>query len=179
MSSTEAPALGKRGERRPRDMALSLAVLLVPIALGIFFYQFFLDGNKPVTYDARPTLESARAAALFPVSEPQGLSDDWHVQSATFKRESTGATLRLGYSDPDASPVLLVESSVPTATLIPAELGENPQATATVRVGARAWQQYDGRPGETALVLLEKGRTILVIGSAKSDELEKFAAALP
>jgi hypothetical protein len=179
VSSTEAPALGKRGERRPRDMALSLAVLLVPIALGIFFYQFFLDGNKPVTYDAQPTLEAARAAALFPVSEPQGLSDDWHVQSATFKREDTGATLRLGYSDPDANPVLLIESNAATATLIPAELGDKPEATGTVRIGARTWQQYDGRPGETALVLLEKGRTTLIIGSAKSDDLEEFAAALP
>ncbi|WP_306204288.1 DUF4245 domain-containing protein [Actinoplanes sp. RD1] len=179
MSSTEAPALGKRGERRPRDMALSLAVLLVPIALGIFIYQFFLDGNKPVSYDAQPTLETARAAALFPVSEPQGLGDDWHVQSATFKREGTAGTLRLGYSDPDANPVLLVESNVATASLIPAELGDNPKATGTVRVGARAWQQYDGRPGETALVLLEKGRTMLIVGSTKSDELEEFAAALP
>lgn len=179
VSSPEAPSLGKRGDRRLRDMALSLAVLLVPIALGIFFYQYFLDGNKPVTYDARPTVEAATAAKLFPVSEPQGLSADWHLQSANFKRENGGGTLRLGYSDPDANPVLLIESSVATDTLIPAELGAGPEATGTFRSGAKTWQKYAGRPGETALVLLEKGRTMLVVGSAKSDKLEEFAAALP
>ncbi|GGQ41080.1 DUF4245 domain-containing protein [Couchioplanes azureus] len=179
MSSPETPTVGKRAERRPRDMVMSLAVLLVPIALLLLFYRLVLDGDKPISVDAAPTLQQARAANVFPVSEPQGLGADWHVQTATFKREPGGATLRLGYADPGGDSLQVVESSVATATLIPAELGKEPKAVGTYRAGARTWQRYDARPGENALVLLEKGRTIIVVGKADSAYLEKLAAALP
>ncbi|MEV6597331.1 DUF4245 domain-containing protein [Actinoplanes sp. NPDC051346] len=178
MSSPDTPTVAKRAERRPRDMAMSLAVLLIPIALLLGFYRLVLDGDKPISVDAAPTLQQARAARAFPVSAPS-LGADWHVQTATFKRESGGATLRLGYVDPRGEPLQLVESSVATATLIPAELGKTPTATGTHQAGARTWQRYDARPGENALVLLEKGRTIIVIGKAESTSLEKLASTLP
>ncbi|WP_084557965.1 DUF4245 domain-containing protein [Couchioplanes caeruleus] len=177
MSSPDTPTVGKRAERRPRDMVMSLAVLLVPIALLLIFYRLVLDGDKPISVDAEPTLQQARAAKVFPVSEPR-LGADWHVQTATFKQEQGGATLRLGYADPDGEPLQLVESSVATATLIPAELGKEPEAVGTYRAGARTWQRYDARPGENALVLLEKGRTIIVVGKAESANLEKLASSL-
>lgn len=179
VSSTEKPSLGKRGERRPRDMALSIGILIVPIVLLLGFYNFALDGDEPVAIDAAPTLEAARAANVFEVTTPDGLDDAWHLQSATFKRENGGATLRLGYSDPDSEPVQLVESSVATATLIPAELGDSPEATGTVLKGARTWQQYDARPGEVALVLLEKGRSLIVIGQSEPERLAEFVSTLP
>ena len=180
VSSSETPTVGKRGERRPRDMAMSIAILLVPIALLLIFYRVVLDGDKPISVDPEPALQEARVAAAFPVSAPQGLGDDWHVQTAKFKRDAAGATLRLGYVDPGDDPVQLIQSSVPTATLIPAELGRKPEAVGSVfRAGARDWQRYEGRPGENALVLLEKGRTIIVVGPAESKHLETLATALP
>mgnify|MGYP004490021937 CR=1 FL=1 len=160
-------------------MALSLAVLLVPIALMMIFARVVLDGDKPHSYDAEPTLEAARASGMFEVTVPEGLGEDWTLQSATFKREAGGGTLRLGYADPDDQPVLLVESSVATATLIPAELGASPEPLRTFQDEQRAWSVYDGRPGETALALVEKGRTILIVGPRESDKLEEFAASLP
>ncbi|MEV4636272.1 DUF4245 domain-containing protein [Actinoplanes sp. NPDC049548] len=179
MSSPETPSVGARAQRRPRDMAMSLAVLLVPIALLLLFYRLVLDGDKPVAVDPQSAIEQARAAAAFEVAVPQGLGDDWHVQSATFKRDSGGrGTLRLGYVDPDSKPLQLVESSLATATLIPAELGKDPKAVGTFRAGARTWQRYDGRPGEDALVLIEKGRTIIVAGPAQSRTLETLASSL-
>ncbi|MFI5932870.1 DUF4245 domain-containing protein [Actinoplanes sp. NPDC051494] len=178
MSSTESPAASERGNRRPRDMVLSLAVLLVPIALLLIFYRVVLDGDKPVSVDIQPALDQARNAAVFEVAVPQGLGDDWHAQTAFFRRVDGGATLRIGYSDPGSDPVQLIESNVPTSTLIPAELGEDPEAVGTLRTGARTWQKYEARKGEIALVLIEKGRTIIVAGSDKSDHLEELASAL-
>ncbi|MFI5496499.1 DUF4245 domain-containing protein [Actinoplanes sp. NPDC051859] len=179
MSSSETPTVGKRAERRPRDMVMSLAVLLVPIALLLGFHKYARDGGQPLTVKAQPVLDQARAAKMFPVSEPQGLGKDWYLQTATFKREEGGATLRLGYADPEEEPLLLVESSVATATLIPAELGKEPKATGTYAAGARTWQRYDARPGETALVFLEKGRTIIVVGRSDVQNLERLATSLP
>jgi hypothetical protein len=177
-AAAEPVTVGKRGGRSPRDMALSLGVLLVPIALLLIFYRVVLDGDKPVSVDAEPAIRQARSAAVFPVVLPQGLGDDWHTVSATFKRDTDGATLRIGYVDPDSEPIQLVESSTPTAKLLPVELGDDPKAVSTYRDGARTWQRYDAREGENALLLLEKGRTIIVVGLAESKTLESFAASL-
>ncbi|GAA3350270.1 hypothetical protein GCM10020358_75520 [Amorphoplanes nipponensis] len=177
-AAAEPVTTGKRGGRSPRDMALSLGILLVPIALLLIFYRVVLNGDKPIGIDPAATIQQARSAAVFPVVVPQGLGDDWHAVSATFKRDTGGATLRLGWVDPDNDPVQLVESSVPTAELLPVELGDDPKAVSTFSDGARTWQRYDARDGENALILLEKGRTIIVVGLEGSENLETFAASL-
>ena len=170
--------LGRGLERSPRDMALSLAVLLVPIALLLIFYRVVLSGDAPVTVDPTPTIQEAQQAALFPVAVPRGLGNDWHTASATFRRESGGATLRIGYVDPGKDPVQLVESSVPPDTLLPGELGSGGKALGNYRTPAGVWRVYDGRPGETALVLAEPARTIVVVGKADLTNLQTLAAAL-
>lgn len=159
-------------------MALSLLVLLVPIALLLGFYRVVLGGDDPIAVDPRPAIEQAQAAKAFPVSAPSGLGDDWHVSNATFRRTPDGATLRLGYVDPDGDPVQLVQSSVPLDKLVSSELGDKVQPTGPVRVGTRTWQRYDARPGENALVLLEKGRTTIVVGATDPRNVQALATAL-
>jgi len=169
--------LGSRGERSPRDMALSLAVLLVPIALALLFYRFVLSGDAPVTVDVSPTIQEAQSAQLFPIAVPR-LGDDWHASSATWQRTSAGATLRIGYVDPDKDPILLVESSITAQTLIRTELTETAAPAGTFQAGERAWQRYTGRPGEAALVLFEKGRTIIIVGKTDQSNLDALATSL-
>ncbi|MEU7902703.1 DUF4245 domain-containing protein [Actinoplanes sp. NPDC049118] len=177
-AAAEPVTVGKRGGRSPRDMAMSLGILLLPIALLLLFYRLVLDGDKPVSVDTEPALQQARAAAAFEVVVPQGLGDGWHPVSASFQRGGEGATLRIGYVDPDSDPIQLIESSRPTEALIPVELGRDPEATGTFRDGARTWHRYDARPGESALLLLEKGRTIIVVGTTETESLESFASSL-
>lgn len=159
-------------------MALSLAVLLVPIALLLIFYRVVLNGDAPVTIDPRSTIEEAQSAGLFPVAVPRDLGADWHASSASFRREAAGATLRIGYVDPDDNGLQLVESSVPPATLLAAELGTAAKPLDTYRSDARVWRLFDGRPGEQALVLAETGRTIVVVGKTGTANLETLASAL-
>jgi hypothetical protein len=173
-----APA-GRRAERTPKDMALSLAVLLIPIALLLVFYRVVLDGDKPVTVDPGSTIQEAQSAGLFPVAVPGGLSDNWHVSSATFQRQSNGATLRIGYIDPDDNGLQLIESSVPPTALLPVELGTAAKPLDTYRADARLWRLYDARPGEQALVLSESDRTIVVVGRTGVKNLETLASSLP
>jgi hypothetical protein len=159
-------------------MVMSLAVLLVPIALLLIFYRVMLNGDAPITVDPSSTLQEARAAAAFTVVEPQGLGDGWHVSTATFTRQAGGATLRLGYVDPDNDPVQLVESSVPAATLLPAELGDAAEALGNFRTPAGVWRVYDGRPGEQAIVLAEPSRTIVVVGKTDLENLQTLVSSL-
>jgi hypothetical protein len=159
-------------------MVLSMAVLLVPIALLIIFYRFVLNGDAPATVDPGAAIEEAQSAEAFPVAVPAALGGGWHVASATFRRQAAGATLRLGYVDPDKNGLQLIESNVPAATLLPAELSTSAKPVDTFRADARAWRRYDARPGEQALVFTEPNRTLIVIGDARSRHLEELASAL-
>jgi hypothetical protein len=172
-----APRLSAREGRRPRDMIISLLVLLVPIALILTFYRVVLEGDRPMAKD--PTSSIELASREFPVAQSSGLGEDWHITSANFRREDGGATLRIGYVDPDGRPILLVQSDVDPATLVPAEVGGEGERTGTVRVGARTWMQYSGKPGETALIVTEQERAILIIGdSGAAGSMEKLASSL-
>ncbi|HEY7271864.1 MAG TPA: DUF4245 domain-containing protein [Actinoplanes sp.] len=173
------PTLGTRGERSARDMLLALAVLLVPIALLLMFYRVVLNGDAPRSIDPGSAIAEAQSAKAFPVAVPADLGDDWHVVSATFQRQAAGVTLRLGYVDPDDNGLQLIESSVPPATLLPAELTTGAKPVDTFRDDARVWRRYDARPGEQALVFSEPNRTLIVVGDAGSRYLETLAAALP
>jgi hypothetical protein len=159
-------------------MAMSLLILLIPIALLLTFYRVVLGGDEPVRVDPSSAIQQARSAAAFPVAEPAGLGDDWIVTAATFQRAEDGATLRLGYLDPDDDSVLLVQSSVSADTLVPAELGKEGRRTGTFRDEAQSWLRYEGRPGEVSLVLVEQGRTIIVVGRTAAENIEELAAAL-
>lgn len=174
----EEPRLSGREVRRPRDMILSLAVLIVPIALGLIFYRFVLNGDAPVTVDPSSTIQEARQAAIFPVAVPAGLGGDWHPSSATFSKQASGATLRIGYVDPGKDPIQLVESSVPPATLLPAELTDKAEPVTSFHAANGVWRLYNGRPGEQALIKIDQNRTIIVVGKADVENLERLASAL-
>ncbi|MFC0004593.1 DUF4245 domain-containing protein [Micromonospora siamensis] len=179
-AAAPAPAKGgkARAERSPKDMALSLLVLLVPIALLLAFYRGFLGGDQPTVVDAAPAYEQARAANAFPVSEPAGLGEGWRTVSAGYRTVDGGSSLRIGYLTPEGQAAQLVQSDVPPERLIPAELTREGQPQGPVDLGGRSWQRYTARGNEQALVLLEPDRTVIVVGDARENELRQLAAAL-
>jgi hypothetical protein len=158
-------------------MVMSLAILIVPIALLLIFYRVVLHGDDPTNVDPSPTIQEAQHAQLFPVAVPK-LSDKWAVSAATFTHAATGATLRIGYVDEDKHPVQLVESSVPAETLLPAELGSTSKQVGTFRAAGGVWRLYDSRPGEQALVLGDTGRTIVIAGRTDVKNLQTLATSL-
>lgn len=178
-AATAAPPLrlGRREGRSTRDMALSLVVLIIPIALLLTFYRVVLNGDAPITVDPGPSIQQARTAAVFPVLVPAGLGDDWHVSSSAWTRAPEGATLRIGYVAPDDDSALLVQSSVPPEQLLPVEIGRA-EPRGIFRDGERAWRGYDARPGEIALVLTEPGRTVVLVGTTDEENLQTLAASL-
>ncbi|GAA1588340.1 DUF4245 domain-containing protein [Actinoplanes couchii] len=174
------PRLAPKEGRRPRDMIISLLVLLVPIALMMGFYRVVLDGDRPVSIDPASSIDLASRA--FPVAVPAGLTEDqdWHITSANFRREDNGATLRIGYIPPSDKAILMIQSNVDASVLVPAEVGAQGQRTGTFRTGQRTWLQYSGRTNETALIATEETRTIVILGdSADTANLEKLATAIP
>ncbi|WP_231956801.1 MULTISPECIES: DUF4245 domain-containing protein [unclassified Actinoplanes] len=175
-AASASPRLTRREGRAPRDMALSLAVLMIPIVLLLVFYRVVLNGDKPLTVD--PSSSFDLASRHFTVLKPAGLGKDWRVTAATFKDEKGGAILRIGYVDPDDNPVQLIESTTPADTLVPAEVGKDGKRAGAYRTDARTWMVYTGRPGETALIFSDTGRTVLLVGKTGQPNLEALANSL-
>ncbi|GIJ50077.1 hypothetical protein Val02_69630 [Virgisporangium aliadipatigenens] len=163
--------------RRPRDMVISIGVL-VGILLVLFGVYSFLGGGDSAAIDPGPTYAEARAAAAFPVLEPKGLSDDWKPVRALYQPQQSGAELRVGYETPDGGSVQLIEGSLPPEEMLRRELGGERTSSGNVDVGGRSWESYPARTGEKALVLREPGRTVIVVGKASEDELKQLAGSL-
>ncbi|GAA4694457.1 DUF4245 domain-containing protein [Phytohabitans rumicis] len=164
--------------RRPRDMVLSMAVLLVPVLIIVLIYRVVQGGDQPVKVDTAPALDQARSVGAFPVSEPSGLDDGWRPISATFQTADGGKVLRIGYVTPSGAGVQLVQSDVPAERLLPAELTGSGQPRGATDIAGQSWQRYTARPGEQALVLLQPDRTVIVVGSAEETELRILATAV-
>lgn len=160
------------------DMARSLLVLLVPIALLVAFVSFTQQGGQATVSDPEPVIAQARAAGHFPVTVPHDLGDGWRPVSAGFATAGDGATLRIGYLTPRGEGVQFVVSDVPADKLLAAELGDRARPRGAESVAERRWQRFDARLGETALVLPETGRTVIVIGAAAVEDLRALAAAI-
>ncbi|RLP87335.1 DUF4245 family protein [Micromonospora sp. BL4] len=167
-----------RSERSPKDMAISLLVLLIPIALLLAFYRGFLGGDEPTTVDPAPAIEQAQSANAFPVSQPQGLGSDWRTVSARYQTVDGGANLRIGYLTPEGRGVQLLQSNVPAERLLPAELTDEGQPQGPTELAGRTWQRYTARGNQQALVLLEPARTVIIVGDARDNELRQLAGAL-
>jgi len=165
----EAPPA--RAGHGTRDMAISLAVLLVPLAI-VFAISRLLGGGDVVVVDPAPAL--SRAAAAFPVVTPHGLPDAWRPVSATFD----GHAVRIGYVTPAGGAVQLIESNEAADPLLVRELGDNTRPTGPVTAGGASWRSFDVRNDEHALVRTDSGRTVIVIGKAGPTELATLAGSL-
>ncbi len=159
-------------------MAISLLVLMVPIVLLLAFYRGFLGGDQPNTVDPASAFEQARSAGAFPVSEPTGLGEGWRTVRASYRPAEGGAILRVGYVTPEGRGLQMVQSNVPPERLLPTELTDEGQPQGQTDLGASTWQRYTARGNEQALVLLQPGRTVIVIGDARDNELREMARAV-
>lgn len=165
------------GSRRPRDLVISLLVLLIPVLVLVGGYQLLSGRTEPVAVDPSSAIIAAQQAGLR-VAEPAGLAPSWVPVSAVFQPGEGGGTLRLGYVTPAGDPVQVVQSSLPADDLLAGELSEGAEPASEIDVGDAVWQRYPGERAETALVRREVDRTVLVVGSASQDELRALAAAL-
>lgn len=177
-STKEIVESAQRAERRPRDMVISLLVLLVPILLAFGIYRVFFDGHEPIQVDASAAIDDARHSGAFPVLTPTGLDEGWTTVSATFQTIEGGKVLRFGMVSPDGGGAQVVQTDAPPTDIIPAELTRDAQPQGTTEIAGGSWQVYSTRPGENALVRLEPDATVIVVGGASQADLVDLAASL-
>lgn len=182
VAAETGPAVAQTGAARsgrsPRDMALSIIVLLIPIFLLVGLYR--LVGNEePPVIDPAPAYAAARSANRFPVLEATPLPAGWQLQRAAYANDRPGGLLRIGVRSATGGAMQILQTAAAPDEIVPTELGTGGQPGGTVDVTGRSWSAYDGgRPGERALVLAESGRTVIVYGRADQADLRTLAAVL-
>ncbi|MGC9668069.1 DUF4245 domain-containing protein [Planosporangium sp. 12N6] len=176
MQTASPTAPPRRAGRTPRDMVLSLLVLLVPIIVLLGVYRF-LGGESPTVVDPSSAYADARASKAFPVAEaspPAG----WQPVSSAFRRSDAGAVLRVGFRSPSGGTAQLVESNVSAGALVTAELGTDARDEGGARLDGHEWRRYTAPGGDRALVLSQQDRTMIVVGHASDTELTQLATSL-
>ncbi len=123
--------------RTPRDLALSLVVLLVPVFLIVLAYRYLYGGDTVVTVNPTEAIASAQRAGLTqlpPSTAPQG----WLVVRAQFE----DGVLRIGYLTEEQKGVQLVQSRADLAQTQLPKQGET---------------RLVGRSGDITVVVLVAG----------------------
>jgi hypothetical protein len=172
-----AASVAERISRRPRDMVISIGLLLV-IVFGLFGLYSWLGGDDGGRVDPAQAISEARAANEFPVAVPTGLSDKWTSVSAVYQPQAAGAVLRIGWRTPGDGTIQLIEGNLPPDTLLTRELGANARDIGDAEIGGNQWQVYDAREGERAYVQQQAGRTIIVVGKTSEAEFKQFIESL-
>jgi hypothetical protein len=165
-----------RAARSPRDLALSLVALLIPVFLLVGVFRL-LGHEQPPSVDTAGSYRAAAAAGAFPVASPSKLPRGWRPLSSGFSTDTPWPVLRVGLRAPSGA-VQLIESAEPAATLVPAELGAGARDQGGVQVSGKSWRSHVGEHGLRALVLPETGRTIVLVGTATERDLRDLAGLL-
>lgn len=163
--------------RRPRDMLISLLVLVVPLIVLIGGYQLISGRTQPVEIDPSAALAAAESGGL-PVLAAADLPEGWVPISAVHQPRPAGTTVRVGYVTPGGGSAQVVQSDLPADALLGDLLPERAAPAGAVDLAGRSWQRYTAGSGEQALVWLSPQVTVLVTGVGTQEELATLAAAL-
>ncbi len=176
------PAQAERAGRRPRDVLLSLAALLLPLLVLLGAYRLVWNGDHPIAVDVSETYATARHAGAFPVLEPQPVPDGWTTNAASYTppvSAGAGAVLRVVYHAPGGAGAQLVQSSGAPDAVLAAELGQAARPGNLLTIAGQPWREYPQLPrGSRALVNVADGRTVVITGDATADQLRQLASSL-
>lgn len=168
-------------------MVLSLAVILVPVLLIVWFFTRTPEEPPVTTVDWRPVVSQARASAGYPVLAPAEVPGDWRATKARYASKgdrwvgdkvAAGNRWELGFLD-DTNTYVAINQSSQTASGFVAEVTRSANADGQSTVAGRTWQRMVSPDGRTrALVTRVGSSTAVVVADADYPVLERFAGLL-
>lgn len=173
-----------RGNRRlrqtARDMLLSLAVVLVVIAIPIVLLtRTSLDPVTEVEY--QPQYEAAASQAGFSLLIPDPMPDGWRVTSARWEitnDSSPDPVWFIGIVTDRGEYLQIVQSATQRPEFIGRSIGDA-LPTGSVDISGTAWQRYEQRdPINRVLVNVTNGVTTIVSGTESWERLQQQASLL-
>jgi len=172
---------------RPRDMVISLGVLIVPILL-ISWWFTRTPANPPVqAVDWQAALAQSRTVAPYPLLGPVGLPDTWVATKAEWaktgeravnREAAPGNTWQLGMLSPDQVYVSLTQRDAVGPALI-TQISRSGRADGTSTVDGVTWSRWVSDDDRTrTLSRVDGSVTIVVSADLSYAGLEAFASTL-
>jgi len=160
-------------------MARSLAPLTVLILVMVWLYSPS-EADPVREIDPAPTLEYAESIADFEVLTAGDLPPGWRPTSARVEPLTDGGpvVVTVGFVTPSQQFAEVVHGSVQEEQLLLDVLGESATETGEISLDGGTWRDLLTADSEQALVRSTTDSTVIVTGSADSDELRVLAAAL-
>lgn len=156
-------------QRRMRDMALSMAVLLLPIGLFYVGWNWIAADRQVSVVDTSENYTTAASLGLT-VIEP-ALSGEWKAISTDLEVEGEVVTLRTGWYSPEGDGLQLVQTTGPIADVHEELTG----AGAPVESGGVTWTSYELSSGEAWAAELAGATVILTAEPDAVNELPELA----
>ena len=172
---------------RPRDMVISLGVLLVPILL-ISWWFTRTPADAPVqTVDWQSVLGQSRTVAPYPLLGPVGLPDTWVATKAQWSKTgepavnqeaAPGNTWQLGMLSPDQVYVSLTQRDAAGPALI-AQVSRSGRPDGMSAIGGVTWSRWVSADDRTrSLSRVDGSVTTVVSADLSYAGLEAFASTL-
>lgn len=172
---------------RPRDMLISLGVLLVPVLLITAWFTRTPDDAPVQTVDWQSVLTQSRAVAPYPLLGPVGLPSTWVATKAEWattgepavNREiAPGNTWQLGMLSPDKVYVWLAQRDAAGPALI-AQVSRSGRADGTSTVDGVSWSRWVSSDDRTRTLSRVEGSVTTVVSADLSYAgLEAFVSTL-
>jgi hypothetical protein len=139
----EAVMPARPKQRRLRDMAMSMAVLLVPIGLFYVGWQWVASDRQVSVVDTTENHATAASLGLAAI-EPE-LDGEWKAISTDLAVDGETVTLRTGYYSPDGNGLQLSETNGTVA-----DVNEDLSGAGTpIEAAGIEWAAYETGNGET------------------------------
>jgi hypothetical protein len=164
-------------------MVLTMAVLMVPVLLIVWFFQRTPDEPPLPSADWQATVAQARAKADFTVLAPEKLPQGWRATQARFEESGQGSSggdeFRLVLLDADNVNLQLLQVSSTNPRRFVTQQTRDGYESGAQKVGDAVWQQYTSADGRTVYLLGERTDSlVLVQGDTTAEALASFAGRL-
>lgn len=170
-----------------RDMVWSMLVLLVPIALIVWFFQTAPEEQvEPV--DVGPHLARAQAESPYPVLHPVDAPEDWVPVRVAWAADgerwidgepAVGNAWQVGYMMPDGIYVGLQQRDRATDAFVNRITRQGKRSDGVLQVGQREWEFWVSEDRRTNSLVWRDGEMVaLVTADAELEVLQAFAGTL-
>lgn len=168
-------------------MVLSMAVLLVPICLLVWFFTIDPKEEAPKV-DISSALAQAEKVAPYPILRAKNLPAGWTPTRVRWVNDgsaqsgenlSSGAAWLVGYLGPDGYYYSVQQSDREPAEFIAHVTRRGRPTGETYHAIGMAWQRYESSDGRTkSLVCKEKNMVAIVSSDSGFPALDAFTTSL-
>lgn len=170
-----------------RDMLISMAVLLVPIVLIVWFFTDNPEADLEAI-DIGPRLEIAQEESPFPILYAENLPESWKPVRVGWAADgelwvdlepANGNSWMVGYLGPDKVYYGIEQRDRLTGQLVDRLTREGERIDGTIDAAGLTWERYESEDGRTKSLVAHDGDMVAVV-HADSDfgALDAFVTSL-